>query len=182
MFNIQWKDLMMLRFSNTKSSILFNLLSVGEAPHVELDVLLHIEQQFNYVVRGDDGVQFYSSTTLLWETWWPWRPLPHPKSCQNMMRTWAVREKYCRTAGVRAHWFDATDDKKTCIFTKKQTFCQRARWIDAHIELVVIKQSVFFLLEWSTVRSSLDLGYGASLGWSKTLLKITFQEFFDVRF
>jgi len=31
---------MMLRFSNTKSSMLFKILSVGEAPQVELDKLL----------------------------------------------------------------------------------------------------------------------------------------------
>ena len=32
MFNIQCEDLMMLSFSNTKSSMLFKILSVGEAP------------------------------------------------------------------------------------------------------------------------------------------------------
>ena len=37
MFNIQWEDPMMLRFSNTKSSMLFKILSDGEAPQVELD-------------------------------------------------------------------------------------------------------------------------------------------------
>ena len=40
MFNVQWEDLMMLRFSNTKSSMLFKILSVGEAPRIELDKLL----------------------------------------------------------------------------------------------------------------------------------------------
>ncbi len=40
MFNVQWEDLMMLRFSNTKSSMLFKILSVGEAPWIELDKLL----------------------------------------------------------------------------------------------------------------------------------------------
>jgi hypothetical protein len=40
MFNIQCEDLMMLRFSNTKLSILFKILSLGEAPRVELDTLL----------------------------------------------------------------------------------------------------------------------------------------------
>ena len=40
MFNIQYENLMMLRFSNTKSSMLFKILSVGKAPLVELDKLL----------------------------------------------------------------------------------------------------------------------------------------------
>ena len=40
MFNIQYENLMMLRFSNTKSSMLFKILSAGEAPRVELDELL----------------------------------------------------------------------------------------------------------------------------------------------
>ena len=40
MFNVQWEDLMMLRFSNTKSSMLFKILSVGEVPRIELDKLL----------------------------------------------------------------------------------------------------------------------------------------------
>ena len=40
MFNIQCEDHKMLRFSNTKSIMLYNLLSVGEAPWVELDKLL----------------------------------------------------------------------------------------------------------------------------------------------
>jgi hypothetical protein len=40
MLNIQCEDLMILRFSNTKSSMLFKILSVGEAPWVELDKLL----------------------------------------------------------------------------------------------------------------------------------------------
>jgi hypothetical protein len=40
MFNIQCENLMMLRFSNTKSSMLFTILSVGEASRVELDELL----------------------------------------------------------------------------------------------------------------------------------------------
>jgi hypothetical protein len=38
--HIQCEDLMMLRFSNTKSSMLFKILSVDEAPRVELDKLL----------------------------------------------------------------------------------------------------------------------------------------------
>jgi hypothetical protein len=37
MFNIQCEDLMMLRFSNTKSSMLFQIRSVGKVPRVELD-------------------------------------------------------------------------------------------------------------------------------------------------
>ena len=40
MFNIQCENLMMLRFSNTKSSMLFTILSVGEAPQVERVELL----------------------------------------------------------------------------------------------------------------------------------------------
>ena len=40
MFNVQWEDLMMLRFSNTKSSMLFKILSVGEVLRIELDKLL----------------------------------------------------------------------------------------------------------------------------------------------
>ena len=41
MFNIHCEDLMMLRYSNTKLSMLFKILSVGEAPWVELDELLY---------------------------------------------------------------------------------------------------------------------------------------------
>ena len=44
MFNVQWEDLMMLRFSNTKSSMLFKILSVGEVLRVELDKLLDLKQ------------------------------------------------------------------------------------------------------------------------------------------
>jgi hypothetical protein len=40
MFNIQSEDLMMLRFSNTKLSMLNNLLSAGIALWVILDKLL----------------------------------------------------------------------------------------------------------------------------------------------
>ena len=40
MFNIQCEDLMMLRLSNTKSSMLFKVLSVGKEPRVELDKLI----------------------------------------------------------------------------------------------------------------------------------------------
>jgi hypothetical protein len=40
MFNIQCEDLVMLRFSNSKSIMLFKILSVDEAPQVELDKLL----------------------------------------------------------------------------------------------------------------------------------------------
>jgi hypothetical protein len=42
MFNIHCEDLMMLRYSNTKLSMLFKILSVREAPWVELDELLYI--------------------------------------------------------------------------------------------------------------------------------------------
>ncbi len=40
MFNIQYEDLMMLGLSNTKSSMLYNLLSAGVALWVVLDELL----------------------------------------------------------------------------------------------------------------------------------------------
>ncbi len=40
MFNIQYEDLMMLRFSNTKLSMLYNLLSAGVVLQVILDELL----------------------------------------------------------------------------------------------------------------------------------------------
>jgi hypothetical protein len=40
MFNIQCEDLMIFRFSNTKSSTLFKILSMGKTPQVELDKLL----------------------------------------------------------------------------------------------------------------------------------------------
>jgi hypothetical protein len=40
MFNIQCEDLMMKKFSNTKSSMLFKILRAGEASRLELDKLL----------------------------------------------------------------------------------------------------------------------------------------------
>jgi hypothetical protein len=40
MFKIQFEDLMMLRFSDAKSSMLYNLLIVGIALWVVLDKLL----------------------------------------------------------------------------------------------------------------------------------------------
>jgi hypothetical protein len=40
MFNVQNEDLMMLRFSNTKLGMLYNLLSVGKELWVILDELL----------------------------------------------------------------------------------------------------------------------------------------------
>jgi hypothetical protein len=40
MFNIQYEDLMMLRFYNTKLSMLYNLLKVDEASCFILDKLL----------------------------------------------------------------------------------------------------------------------------------------------
>ncbi len=42
MFNIQYEDLMMLRFYNTKSSMLYNLLKLDEARFFILDELLDI--------------------------------------------------------------------------------------------------------------------------------------------
>jgi len=40
MFSIQCEEILMLRFSNAKSSMLYNLLSVGEAQMFLLDVVL----------------------------------------------------------------------------------------------------------------------------------------------
>jgi hypothetical protein len=40
MFNIQYEDLMMLKFYNTKSSMLYNLLRLDKARHFILDELL----------------------------------------------------------------------------------------------------------------------------------------------
>jgi hypothetical protein len=40
MFNIQYEDLIMLRFYNTKSSMLYNLLRLDEARCFILDELL----------------------------------------------------------------------------------------------------------------------------------------------
>jgi hypothetical protein len=51
---------MMLRFSNTELSMLYNLLSAGIALWVILDKLLD-KQQFKDGVRREDGVQLYSS-------------------------------------------------------------------------------------------------------------------------
>ena len=42
---------MMLRFSNTKSSMLFKILSVDEAPQFELDKLLDNQKFKVYYVR-----------------------------------------------------------------------------------------------------------------------------------
>jgi hypothetical protein len=41
MFSIQYEDLMMLRFYNTKSSMLYNLLKVDKALYFILDELLN---------------------------------------------------------------------------------------------------------------------------------------------
>ncbi len=41
-------------------------------------------------------------------------PLSGPKSCQNMMRTWAALAKpYCQTAGVSARLFNAAEAVKS---------------------------------------------------------------------
>ena len=53
---------MMLRFSNTESSIHFKILSLGEALHRLNWMSYKIKQQFNVVVQRDDGVWFYSFT------------------------------------------------------------------------------------------------------------------------
>ncbi len=50
---------MMLRFYNTKSSMLYNLLRLDEARCFILDELLD-KTQFKYRVQRDAGVRFYS--------------------------------------------------------------------------------------------------------------------------
>jgi len=61
MFSIQQcEDLMMLRFSNTKSSMLYNLLSVDEAQMFLLDVVLD-KNPVQYV-----SVSQYVSALLHW--------------------------------------------------------------------------------------------------------------------
>ena len=65
MFNIQCEDLMMLRFSNTESSIHFKILSLGEALHRLNWMSYKIKQQFNDGVRCDDSVWFYTSSNTL---------------------------------------------------------------------------------------------------------------------
>jgi hypothetical protein len=61
MFNIQCEDLMILRFSNTKSSMLYNLLSAGVALWVILDELLD-KTTVQDEMQCEVGVQFYFST------------------------------------------------------------------------------------------------------------------------
>mgnify|MGYP000447019633 CR=1 FL=1 len=66
MFNIQCEDLMMLSFSNTKSSMLFKILSVGEAPRVELDKLIDkTTVQGLSVSRGLSAVPHWYSFGIL---------------------------------------------------------------------------------------------------------------------
>jgi hypothetical protein len=65
MFNIQCEDLMMLRFSNTESSIHFKILSLGEALCRLNWMSYKIKQQFNDGVRCDDSVWFYTSSNTL---------------------------------------------------------------------------------------------------------------------
>ena len=65
MFNIQCEDLMMLRFSNTESSIHFKILSLGEALRRLNWMSYKIKQQFNDGVRCDDSVWFYTSSNTL---------------------------------------------------------------------------------------------------------------------
>ncbi len=59
MFNIQCEDIQ-LRFSNTKSSVLYNLVTVGEASWVILDKLLDSTtvKEYNVVVRREDLVVY----------------------------------------------------------------------------------------------------------------------------
>ena len=59
MFRILCEDLMMLRFSNTKSSMLYNLLSVDEAQMFVFEALLE-KKQFNMSVPVNMSVHFYS--------------------------------------------------------------------------------------------------------------------------
>ena len=56
MFNIQYEDLVMLRFSNTKSSMLYNLLSVGEAQMC----VFRKKTQFKLTVPTNMAVQIYT--------------------------------------------------------------------------------------------------------------------------
>ena len=66
MFNIQCEDNKMLRFSNTKSSMLDNLLSVGKALRVELDKLLDkATVQGLSVSRGLSAVPHWYSFGIL---------------------------------------------------------------------------------------------------------------------
>jgi hypothetical protein len=53
---------MMLSLSNAKLSMLYNLVTVGEASWVILGKLLD-KQQFKDVVQHEDVVQFYNSST-----------------------------------------------------------------------------------------------------------------------
>jgi hypothetical protein len=62
MFNIQYEDLMMLRLSNTKSSMLYNLLSARVALWVILDELLDKTTVQGWILAHEDGVRPYSST------------------------------------------------------------------------------------------------------------------------
>ena len=55
MYNIQCEDIH-LRFSNTKSSMLYNLVTVGEASWVILDKLYNTTVKEYVVVRHEDLV------------------------------------------------------------------------------------------------------------------------------
>jgi hypothetical protein len=66
MVNIQYEDLMMLRFSNTKSSMLYKLLSVGKAWYFILDKLLDKKTvQGRSAVSGPSTVLHYGAVTFL---------------------------------------------------------------------------------------------------------------------
>jgi hypothetical protein len=58
MFDIQYEDLMMLRFYNTKSSMLYNLLRLDEAWCFILDELL--DKKTVQGVGREDGVRFHT--------------------------------------------------------------------------------------------------------------------------
>ena len=84
----------------------------------------YIKQQFNYVVRGDDGVQFYSSTTLLWETWWPWRPPPLLSE---------IMPKHDEDGGdIGEKNIGGQLGLVRVDLTKKHTFCQHVLWSAAY--------------------------------------------------
>ena len=61
MLHILCEDLMMLRFSNTKSSMLYNLLSVDEAQMFVFEALLE-KKQFNMSVPVNMSVHFYTGS------------------------------------------------------------------------------------------------------------------------
>ncbi len=49
---VNGEDLLMLRFSNTKSSMLYKLVSVGKVDWIEYLMIYNQKQQFKVEVRG----------------------------------------------------------------------------------------------------------------------------------